>query len=275
MKIAIITVIYRNYDVLNDFLKTLQDQIKDSRCKIIIVDLTEKERRKKNIKPPPFVSIIYGKNEGYAYGVNKGLKYALEKGFEKFIVVNSDIIFSPNFCDAVQKAFQKYQGTILGGKIYYAPGFEYHEGRYSQNEKGSVLWFAGGSIDWNNVITKHRGVDEVDNGKYDKAQEVEFITGCLMLFDKEVIKKVGMWDEGYFLYYEDADFCVRAKRKGIKLIYEPSIIIYHKNAQSTDGSGSELHQFYQNKNRVRFGLKYAPLRTKFHLLKNLLIKRVY
>lgn len=131
-----------------------------------------------------------------------------------------------------------------------------------------MLWFAGGKIDWHHALTPHIGVDEIDKGQYNKFKEVDFVNGALMLFDKEVIEKVGFWDEGYFLYFEDADYCVRAKRLGIKMYYDPSIVIWHKNAQSTGGSGSSLHLKYQRSNRLKFGLKYAPLSTKLHLIKN-------
>jgi GT2 family glycosyltransferase len=111
-------------------------------------------------------------------------------------------------------------------------------------------------------------VDEVDKGQFDSLKEVQFITGCLMCFDIKVVQKVGYWDPSYFLYYEDSDYCVRAAQKGVKIMYDPSIKLWHKNGQITDGPGSVLHKKYQEKNRVVFGLKYAPLRTKLHLLKN-------
>ena len=66
--------------------------------------------------------------------------------------------------------------------------------------------------------------------------------------------------------------CVTASKKVINLLYEPTLIIAHKNAQSTDGSGSDLHLKNQTKNRITFGLKYAPLKTKLHLLKNALVE---
>ncbi len=66
-----------------------------------------------------------------------------------------------------------------------------------------------------------------------------------MAYDKKIYEKVGKWDESYFLYYEDADFCERALKKQISLIYDSTIMLWHKNAQSTGGSGSSLHQKYQ------------------------------
>jgi GT2 family glycosyltransferase len=124
------------------------------------------------------------------------------------------------------------------------------------------------------VYIKHIGVDEVDRGQFEQAKPTEFITGCLMLMDKTVVKTVGLWDESYFLYYEDADYCRRAAAKNIPLVYDPSLAIWHKNAQSTDGPGSAIHRRFQNMNRLKFGLKYAPMRTRLHLLKDYLLSKV-
>ena len=84
-------------------------------------------------------------------------------------------------------------------------------------------------------------------------------------------KKMGMpalaiTDHGNL--YGAIEFYKAAKKAGVKLFYDPSIIIWHKNAQSTGGSGSKLQQKYQRINRLRFGLKYAPIKTKLHLIKN-------
>jgi GT2 family glycosyltransferase len=123
-------------------------------------------------------------------------------------------------------------------------------------------------VDWDNALTPQRGVDAVDTGQYNIFQETEFITGCLIQFDRDVLNRAGNWDESYFLYFEDSDFCERAKKNGIKLYYDPNIVIWHKISQSTGGSGSKLHAKYQSKNRVKWGLKYAPWRTKAHLVLN-------
>ena len=94
-----------------------------------------------------------------------------------------------------------------------------------------------------------------------------------MLFDKSVLDKVGFWDESYFLYFEDADYCMRASKVGVRLYYDPLLVIWHKVSQSTQGSGSTIHVKYQTKNRLKFGMKYAPFKTKIHLLKNFIFDR--
>ncbi len=264
-QLAIITVIYNNYSVSNDFLNSLRKQT-DKNFRLFITDLSDR-KEKINVESIP-TTILSFENRGYAFGVNQALKQALKDGFTQFCIVNNDTFFEPNFTQLAIESLDKNPHSMIGGRIYYASGYEYHQKRYRQSDKGNVLWFAGGIIDWDHMITKHRGVDEVDKGQYDKFEETEFITGCLILFDKEVLDKVGFWDESLFLYYEDADFCIRATKKGIKLYYDPTLVIWHKVAQSTGGSGSLTHQKYQSRNRLKIGLRYAPWRTKLHLLKN-------
>ncbi len=272
-KIALISVVYNNYSVLQDFFSSLAKQTNQN-FHLFLVDLSQKKQPiNSSAVSNHQLTLISGNNLGYAYGVNLGLKQAVEAGFKNFCILNNDIFFKENFTNAVSASLLHHPSSLLGGKIYYAPGFEYHKGRYQKTDLGKVLWYAGGSVDWANALTPHRGVDQVDNNQYNQLEPTEFINGCLMGFDKQVIDKVGFWDEKYFLYFEDADFCERAKRAGIKLYYDPAIVIWHKNAQSTGGSGSRLHQYYQKKSQLRFGLAYAPLKTKLHLLKNYFLKR--
>lgn len=267
-KLAVITVVYRNYSILKDLFESFEKQTNNNFV-LYVVDLTEE---REEFRHPAFVQVLYSQNKGYAHGLNVGLKKALDSGVKYFCFINSDTIVDSHFVENVIKSLTDNPKSIIGGKIYYYPGFEYHKKRYSTDQLGGVIWYAGGYIDWDHVIGVHRGVDEVDEKKYTDFEKTDFITGCLMCFDKSVINAVGYMDESYFLYYEDADWCERATRAGISLYYEPSIIIWHKNAQSTDGSGSKLHKLYQDKNRFKFGLKYAPWRTKLHLVKNFILR---
>ena len=98
-----------------------------------------------------------------------------------------------------------------------------------------------------------------------------------MSYDKSVIEKIGYWDEDYFLFYEDADYCARAMKAGLHLLYNPSLVIWHKSGQSTSGAASTFQQKYLDRNRLKLGLRFAPWKTKFHLIKNYLfgIKKVH
>jgi len=268
-KLAIITVVYNNYDVLKDFLKSLQKQ-NNKNFKLFISDLSDD---KKNINPKGVkTKVLQDKNKGFAFGVNIALKAAIDKDYKYFCILNNDTYFKEDFVSRCLSSIKKNPTSIVGGKIYYARGYEYHKRRYRKKDKGNVIWFAGGYIDWKHAMSFHSGVDKVDKGQYDKFKETGFITGALMLFDQNIIDKIGFLDETYFLYFEDADFCIRAINKKIKLYYDPSVIIWHKVSQSTGGSGSNIHIRYQSKNQLKFGLRYAPLKTKLHLIKNYLYR---
>ncbi len=272
-KLALLTTNYKQNQLTNEFLSQLSQnkQIKD--VLVVVADLSDK-REKTPIKTIlPNQLLVRGPNRGYAYGINLGVKEALQRGASLFCVINNDTVIKPDFITSVFASFRNYDA--FGGKIYYAPGFEYHQNRYQKSELGRVIWYAGGIIDWNNVYAVHRGVDQVDRGQYNQPETTDFITGCLFCFNKKVFTKVGFWDEKYFLYFEDTDYSVRIKRAGFELVYNPEVMLWHKSGQSTEGAASPLQQKWLRSSRLRFGLKFAPLKTKLHLIKNTILTSNY
>jgi len=206
-------------------------------------------------------------NLGFAEGNNVGIRYALENGADYVLILNPDTIVDRNLLVSLMKVAESDSKiSILGSKIYFAPGFEYHKERYKESERGNVIFYAGGKIDWGNVLASHRGVDEVDKGQYDKVEETDFVTGCAMLIKREVLEKIGAFDQKYFLYWEDADFCQRARGADFKIVYAPSAKIYHLDAGSSK-VGGPLHDYYLTRNRLLFGMRYAPLRAKLALFR--------
>jgi GT2 family glycosyltransferase len=121
-------------------------------------------------------------------------------------------------------------------------------------------------MDWSNIYASHVGVDEVDKGQYNKMGITDFATGCCMLIKSSVFRKVGLLNEKYFLYWEDIDFCVRAKKKKILSFYCPQAFIFHKNAESSS-VGSNIQDYYQTRNRLLFGFYYAAYKVKASLFK--------
>lgn len=263
-KLAIVTVIFKNYTILDDYFASLEKQT-DTDFQVYAIDLTPEP---KLYAFPSYVTYIHDRNGGYAFGINQGIKHAIKDGLTQFCAMNCDVTVNEQFVANVKKSITTHPSSLIGGKIYYYQGFEYHKDRYTDKERGRVFWYAGGVIDWANVYTTHTAVDEVDKGQRNVFEETTFITGCLMCYDKSVVEKIGHWDESYFLYYEDADYCARAMQAELKLYYDPSLVIWHKSGQSTEGAASTFQQKYLDNNRFTFGMKYAPLRTKIHLLKN-------
>ena len=208
------------------------------------------------------------KNLGFAGGNNIGIKHAVENGADYILILNNDTIADQNLLQGLLNVLEKDKTIgIVGPKIYFAEGFEFHKKRYKKTELGKVIWYAGGIMDWKNITGCHRGVDEVDSGQYEEEAETGFVSGCCMLIRREVFEKIGFFDEKYFLYYEDSDFNQKARNSGYKIIYSPKAILWHKNAGSAGGSGSILQDYYITRNRLLFGLRYAPLRSKLSLIK--------
>ncbi|MBI2034597.1 MAG: glycosyltransferase family 2 protein, partial [Candidatus Levybacteria bacterium] len=259
-----------------DFLVSLEHLSRRSvQIDVVIIDNNAKESfsnnayKAKNFK----LTVLENKeNLGFAGGHNVGIRYALNSGADYVLVVNNDTIVDKGLVEElVSVAEENKEIGVVAPKIYFAKGFEFHKGKYTTSEEGKVFWYAGGITDWRNIIARHRGVDEVDHGQYNTIEETDFASGCCMLIKKEIFGKVGLFDEKYFLYYEDSDLCERIKQTGYKIMYSPKAILWHKNASSAGGSGSFLQDYYISRNRMIFGMKYAPARAKIALFKESLI----
>ncbi len=206
------------------------------------------------------------KNLGFSGGCNEGARYALKNGANYVVFLNNDTIVEPNFISELLSATKNEDVGAAVPKIYFERGYEFHKSRYKKDELGKVIWYAGGKMDWDNLIGKNIGVDEVDQGQFDIKMETDLATGCCFMIRSDVLENVGLFDDRYFLYYEDADFSQRMRRAGYKIIYEPDAKVWHKNAESS-GVGSDLHDYYITRNRLLFGMSYAPFRTKAALIR--------
>jgi GT2 family glycosyltransferase len=214
----------------------------------------------------PAVTVLEMKsNKGFTGGNNIGISYALAHGAEYIWLLNNDTVVDKNVLSVIS-AFDDPTVGACGSKIYFAKGHEYHGGRYKEQDRGKVIWYAGGKIDWENMYASHKGVDEIDRGQYDKSEETDYITGCSFFIRSTVLRTIGVFDEQYYLYLEDLDLSLRIQRGGWKTLYVPSSVVWHMNAGSSGRPGNILHEYYITRNRLLVGLKYAKLRTKIALL---------
>jgi GT2 family glycosyltransferase len=270
-KIAIIVLNWKQPQLTIDTINSLvKIKTQNFSYQIFIIDNGSPDNSvdsfKKYFNKNPNIKIYEtGSNLGYV-GNNFGIKKAIEQGFDYILLINNDVIVDKLFLEELFKGAQLGY-DIVGPKIYFAPGFEYHYDWYSKNEIGNIIWSAGGRMDWNNIYGSNIGVDQVDKGQFDNINEqIDFLTGCCLLIKIEVFKKIGLLDEKYFMYLEDVDFCQRAKKLNLKLAYIPTSKIWHVNSGSSK-SGGELHDYFITRNRLLYGFKYANIRTKFALFR--------
>ena len=279
MLIYIIVVNYNRPKETIECLRSISNlEIKNSwQLRTIIVDNSPEKILKGKIKEFSNVKLIETKqNTGFAGGNNIGIKYALKNQTDFVMLLNNDTEIDKQAIVHLISVFHKRKDIgITGPKIYFAPGFEYLQQKYHKKDLGKVIWYAGGHIDWQNIMGVHENIDKVDKGQFNKPKEVEFISGCCMLIKKEVFEKADLLNEKYFLYLEDMDFCVRAKKAGFKLFFEPKAIVWHKNLGTSKKTASGIQAYYYTRNRLLFGFKYASPRTKAALFREslkLLIK---
>ncbi len=268
-RVGIVILHFSHKDLTSKCLDSVAKlQISGFELQTIVVNNNPKENLSSLKEKFPKITLLESpKNLGFAGGNNLGIKKALKNKADFILILNNDTLLDKNLLVSLLKtAESKKQSGIIAPKIYFAPDHEFHHDRYQTQERGKVIWYAGGLIDWQNIICSHRGVDEVDHGQYDMLSETDFASGCAMFVKKEVFNQIGLIAEDYFLYMEDVDFCQRAKEAGFKIFYEPKAKLWHINAGSS-AVGSELQDYYLGRNRLIFGLRYASLKTKLCLIK--------
>lgn len=251
--------------VINNFL--LSVIVVDNASKddsLLKFELYKKENKNKFSK---FIVLKNKVNEGFAEGNNVGIRYALKHNAEYVLLLNNDTTVHKSLIVGLLQTFMDYPNAgCISPKIYFAKGYEFHKNRYDESELGSVIWYAGGVMDWNNIYGSNKGVDEVDNGQYDQVINTEFATGCCVMYPSHVFKSVGLFDPRYYLYLEDVDLSSRIKKSGYQVLYTPYTHLWHKVSQSS-GVGSLLNDYFITRNRLLFGYTYAPLRTKLALFR--------
>lgn len=253
-----VAVLILNYKVADLSLGCIESIKKSTyrNFKILVIDNCSGCSLSQDIKKMADVEFIQNKkNLGYTGGNNVGIKRALEENADFIFILNPDTTVDKDCIKFLVEGSKKFDTGITGPKIYFADG--------------ETIWYAGGVFDELNVIGKHLGVDQKDRGQYDQAKKVDYVSGAAMMVKKEVFLKIGLFDERYFLYYEDSDFCFRAKHADFKIFYFPKALVYHNNAKSA-GLGSPIQDYFMTRNRILFASKFLPLRTRFALFREVL-----
>ncbi len=181
-----------------------------------------------------------GKNLGFSEGNNIGLE---KSNGDYVLLLNNDATIERSWIRHAVESFPK-KAAAVGGKIYF----------WGSNK----LWFAGGIID-SLGNTSHRGFCSEDEGQFDEACDVDYMSGCAIIVSKKAVKELGaLFDPVYSpIYYEEVDFCMRARKMGYRIVYNPELVAHHKVSQTT-GQGRTAN-FYMTKNRMIFMRRHFTL----------------
>lgn len=177
-------------------------------------------------------------NIGYAAACNQALNYFRAKSVTHILFINNDTEFDPELFLSLLDAQLKFQADAVTPRItYYA----------DQN----LNWYAGGKfVFWKGFQGQHDGDGKPQPIGDVVPRWVEFASGCCVLFDITVFDRVGVFDETYFVYWEDTDLFLRMRKAELRLLYVPSITVAHKVSLSTGGSQSEFSIRYYQRNQI-------------------------
>ena len=251
--LSIIIVNYNTCEIVNNCISTIIQETKRILFEIIVVDNASRDDSVNQIKKRfPSVRLIENKfNRGFAAANNQGISFA--KG-RYVLFLNSDTIVIDS---AVEKMVNFLEGHLdidaLGCKLlnedftlqpscYHFPsllpimGYILH------------LWLIPS-------LKKTILVQTLILKDYNNVHPVDYVRGACLLVRKHTINKIGVFDEQYFMYTEEVDFCFRLKKAGFKLYYYPFAEIVHLGGKSSDPKSTELY-IEKYKNTMKYFQKH-------------------
>jgi GT2 family glycosyltransferase len=169
---------------------------------------------------PDFQLLRNDKNLGFAAGMNIGIKKS--KG-DLLLLFNNDAVAHPRSLSIlVERAMSNYSIGLVGGLIlFYKPS--------------NVIWSLGGMFDPLTGTIWSEGLGQILSSKVRNSKaffNVDYLSGCVLLLKRDVIGRIGLFDEGFFLNGDDLDFCLRARRAGYECVLDPSALIWHIGSHS-------------------------------------------
>ena len=181
--------------------------------------------------PPPsilcwdFAEYVRGEHRGFAANCNAAAGQAIERGATHLLFLNNDTVFAPAFMAAWLRTIAGMPDAILSPLIY-------------RFDKKSRIWFSGGNMTvWAPFFRQRRSFQNIT--------PVDIVTGCALLVPVGPWLDLGGFDKTYVTYYEDFDFTIRAKRRGVRtyVVPDPDLRVWHKESGSFRASGRWAREY--------------------------------
>jgi GT2 family glycosyltransferase len=241
--IGVVTVTYNSAQVLEGFIASILGQAHKNFVLYVVDNASSDDtlQRLAQYKDPRIVTIPNRVNVGVAEGNNIGIRMARQDGCGSVLLLNNDTVFESDLFAELSRSFERYECEMVVPKIMF----------FDDPRK---IWCAGGYFNAVRCSGSHFGLGSQDRGQFDVAKAVDYSPTCCMLVKMAVFDRVGLMDPNYFLYFDDTDFCLRAKRAGVRLFYIPSTRLLHKVSSLTGGI-SAMSLRYITRNHVYYALK--------------------
>lgn len=264
MDLSIIIVNWNTKDLLRDCLDSIYKETKNINFETFVVDNASQDKSAQMVRKNfPQVRLIQNqKNVGFSCANNQAVKLAKGK---YILVLNSDTIILER---ALERAVQIINGRpeigILAPKTLNKDGSIQKTIR-SDPKLLTQLFFP---TKIKKIFPHWKALKEYycDDFDYEKESEIKQAQGSFLLIKRGIIEKIGLFDEKFFIWFEEVDFCLRARKASFKILYSPDLKIIHYGGESFSQintikkqvlySRSLLYYFYKNKPKWQFFVLY-------------------
>lgn len=194
---------------------------------------------------PAVTLIALPENRRFAGGNNAGLARALEDGADAVMLLNNDVQADPGLYEKLLAALDENPGAGAAAPLIYhaAPT--------------DLVWYAGGRCLPALAHASHRGLRARDRGQFRSIEDTGYLTGCCLLATAEAWRRVGMLDERYFIYAEDADWSLRARAAGYRLLFVPTARLWHEVSASSGGAVNAWKVYQRLRANARLWARHA------------------
>ena len=180
------------------------------------------------------------RNLGYGGGNNVALRRTQA---DIAVIINPDVVVERGWLRAlVTPMVEDATVGVTGCKLIYPDS--------------QIIQHAGGYITRPQAFPGHYGLGETDQGQWDQERDVDYLIGAAIALRRTMLDQVGDFDEGYFLYFEEADLCRRALDAGFRVVYVPDAVATHVEAATTEKE-SDFYLKQIHSGRWRYLLKHA------------------
>ena len=189
---------------------------------------------------PDVMLIRSHQNLGFAGGANLGVRAS---DTDAVVILNPDVTVRESTLTALANALTgDPRAAVAGAKLLYP------------DER--TIQHAGGLLSYPLALADHLGYRQEDRGQCDEPREVEFVTGAVLVLKRPIFEELGGFDEGFHPgYFEETDFCFRARQAGYRVLYVPEAVAVHHESVTT-GRNTPLYYHLYHRNRIRFVLKH-------------------
>lgn len=194
---------------------------------------------------PNIELLVMPQNYGFGRACNAAIKHALQDPqCEYILLLNNDAVIEPAAVAALRAAAeQNPQAGILGCKMYY-------------HDCPDTFWYAGARRRRYVLAAADTGRGCIDRGQFDARHEVDYVFGAAMFIRRAVFEAIGYFDEQFFLYLEDLDFCLTAQQSGFSIRFVPDAHIWHSVSASTRHDPG-MRRYYMVKSTILFLQKHT------------------